>query len=140
MATRAGFVAWIRTNIGASETDLPDDSASITTAYDLSVVLCQGFELATTRTDIVDILTYNLAGHYLYMFGTESVLVAARNKFGLNVVGIVNSASDQGTSGGFALPDWVTKGGPFESELSKTPQGRLYLSVAGQLNSVILVV
>lgn len=139
MATRAGFVSFVRGQMGATATAVPDESASFDVAFDLAVTLCKGFELATSRADILDLLTYNMAGHYLYVFGTESVFSTGRATYGLNVVGLVNSASDQGTSGALVLPDWVTKAGPMESEFSKTPQGRMYLILAGQLGSVIMV-
>jgi hypothetical protein len=139
MADRAGFVTFIRSNMGLSSTALPDDSTSIDTAYNMAVLLCDGWNIVTTTAGILDLLTYQLAGHYLIMYGKETCFTGLRKTFGMDMVGILNSASDTGTAGGFVIPDWVTAGGVVESELAKTPYGRQYLMVAKQLNSVLLV-
>lgn len=140
MADRAGFVTFIRNNMGLNSTVLPDNSTSIDTAYNTAVLLCDGYDLVCATAGILDLLTYQLGGHYLIMYGQGSTFTGLRKTFGLDMVGILNSASDTGTAGGFVIPDWVTQGGVIESELSKTPYGRQYLMLAKTLNSVVLAV
>lgn len=139
MADRAGFLAFLRGQMGCSSATLPDSDPSIDYAFNTAVILCDGFILATQNQAILDMMIYNLSGHYLMVFGPASAFGALQKEYGLNVLGILNSAGDQGTSGGFSIPGWVTDAGPLESEIGKTPYGRQFLMLSRSLSHAVFV-
>lgn len=140
MADRAGFVAFIRGQMGCSSGTLPDDDASIDYAFSTAQTLCAGFELVIGTPSILDMLVYNLSGHYLIVYGPDESFASLRSKYGLNSVGIINAAGDQGTSGSMAVPGWVTDFGPMESEIGKTPYGRQFLILSRSLMHALMIV
>lgn len=95
------------------------------------------------------IAVYNLAGHFLVNMANDdpdaeppqeppNFWAALRSTLNLNSfnIGIINSASDQGTSAGQMIPDMVQKMSLFNLWLMQTPWGRTYLMLAGQWGTV----
>lgn len=86
---------------------------------------------------------YNLAADRLINFGVDvqgqTLLADARKKFDLLDlnVGVVNSASDQGTSGSYVIPEQMQTFTMNELQLMKTPFGRAYLSIAQSYGSTL---
>lgn len=68
----------------------------------------------------------------------QTYFFRARQTFKLNsfVPGVVNSAGDQGTSVGLVTPQWATNIDIAALDYSRTPWGRIYLSLAMRWGSL----
>lgn len=136
MATRDEFVEFIRDVMGIDETELPDNSPQITTAYNLSLSLNQSSESLYHSAIEFDTAVYNLGGHFLIEIGTTPSLLTFQSNFNVQSLGILTSAGNDATSSGKALPKWFTESGDaLTSQLAKTPFGRTFLAINSQLQS-----
>jgi hypothetical protein len=103
----------------------------------LAVALAEVNELINLASPLLYTkAVYNLAADRLINFGVDvpgqTLLADARKKFDLVAlnVGIVNSASDQGTSGSYVIPQQMQTFTMSDLQLMKTPFGRAYISIA----------
>jgi len=156
MATQGGFVEWIREIMGTTTAQLPDNSPYIGYAYEASIQLVNlqiaqvtGISPPNPKWTLYDLAVYNLGGDFLVQWASDPTGAPVfmdglpywaylRKAWGVNnfVAGVVNSASDQGTSETMLVPDFF-KGLTF-SDLQnlKTPYGRMYLSIAQRVGSL----
>ena len=94
---------------------------------------------------IYSLAVYNLGGHILCTIAQDdpnafppqeppTFWADLRDKLQMNVMsyGMVNSASDQGTSASQQIPNQIADLTLFGLDLLKTPWGRFYLMIAGQ--------
>jgi hypothetical protein len=97
---------------------------------------------------VYSVAVYNLGGHFLVNIALDlpgpppteppTFWSDLRKTLGLNSfsLGIINSASDQGTSAAQTLPDYVQNMSMFNMWLASTPWGRMYAMLAGQWGTV----
>lgn len=139
--TLAGFLSFLRASVAISTTVLPDNSDFIPLAFNYAenVTLSQLKEMPNVNATLPSIYAtavYNLATHILIETAQDQTgqtyFADARRAFGLNDAfgGLVNSASDQGTSASAVIPDWVQNMTLDEFSLIKTPYGRVYMRIA----------
>lgn len=149
--TLAGFILFIRDYMGISTALLPDDSVYIEAAYQvaLATVLKQMKKVcapSSPYTSIYGLAVYNLAGDRLINYAQdlpgsdvipgsdppEKFFAYTRRQwdiFGFTS-GVVQSSSDETTSGSFVVPkafEALTIG---DLQNIKTPWGRQYLAFA----------
>lgn len=138
MSTRAGFLAFIRYQMGISSVNLPDASTDIDTAYSLSLELTSDL-IQQGSTVLYDQAVYNLAGHYLIEFASDQVgstyFKDARTSFDINgfLPGVIQSSGDQGTSEAMLVPDFFKEFQMSDLDVMRTPWGRFYLGIAQKL-------
>lgn len=132
--TQAGFVDWIRTFMGVSTSDLPDNSIFITFAYDLALATVN--EALVAVPPIYVLAVYNLGGDFLVNWCQDvppsTFWVDLRTQYGTFAFapGVVTSSSDNGTSTSLtnleAMKDFTLA----NLQNLKTPYGRQYLAWA----------
>jgi hypothetical protein len=139
------FQAWVQYMMGVPAENMPDD-ATLEMAYDESLNLALD-DLATIpytpgSPSLYALAVYNLAGAILVDIVQDSdgstFWSDLRSKFNVTMFsfGIINSASDQGTSKGSIVPNFVQQMGPLDLWLYQTPWGRQYMMIAGAWGSV----
>jgi hypothetical protein len=136
---------WLPMVMGVPAADMPD-ATTLQSAYDTSLNLAlpelQLVPSQPTSPTVYAIAVYNLGGDVLAETAQDIVPSTywndLRKNLGVNdwSFGIINSASDQGTSQGMQLPDYVNGLTMFDLQLSKTPWGRRYLQIAGEWGAV----
>jgi len=138
-ATRAGFVAFIRSArivlpnrdvVTVDSTALPDNSTDITSSYDYA--LARVAEIIQAFNDIdYTRAVYNLAMHDLIFNSNAAIFDEV--KLALNLAfqktGFVQTTSDEGTSTGMALADYLPQQNAAMMELSKTQFGLQYIAI-----------
>lgn len=108
--------------------------------------------LGPSSPSIYALCVYNLGGHVLVNTAWDLTDPPAqpppdnaatywadlRRKFSLNTMslGIITSASDQGTSAGQQIPDMIKNMSLFNMWLLQTPWGRMYMMLAGQWGTI----
>lgn len=133
----SGFIEFVRTDIGITAAQVPDDSPSISLAYggavewvnpDIEVVMPLFYATAV----------YNLAASFLVNYGIESALADAREKLKLNdfTAGVIAGASDNATSAQRLVPDFFKDLSLADLQMLKDPWGRRYLMIAQQFGSL----
>lgn len=132
--TLADYLAFIRST-GITPAALPDASPSIQTSYDLAFATVNPY-FASVVPELYVVAGYNLGVDILYNIAQDtppSTFFAdarkAWNIYGF-VAGVVNSASDQGTSDGLVVPDFFSQLTFSDLQNLKTPWGRAYLALA----------
>lgn len=142
MATRATFLQFLR-DAGFSSASLPDNSPVI----DSSLAIAGEFvstRLAGYSQLIYDDATHNLAAHYLVERAPDqngrTDFADFRKTYQISspIIGVVTSASDNGTSASRQTPSFVQSLSQFESLLNKTPFGQRYLGYASQVYSGVI--
>lgn len=144
--TRAGFVEFIRSArivlpsreiVTVDSTELPDNSTDITNSYEYA--LARVAEIIQTFNDIdYTRAVYNLAMHDLIFNSTAEVFwpVQLALNLAFQKTGFVQTTSDEGTSTGLALADYLTKQNASMMELSKTQFGLQYIAIISLYSSL----
>lgn len=137
MISQSGFIEFVRTDMGITADQVPDDSASLSMAYNAALQWVND-GIAAVMPDLYGIAVYNLAGSFLVNYGTESVLSTLRQTLGLNNirVGVIDSASDNATSASRLVPDFFKTLSLADLQMLGDPWGRRYLMIAQQFGSL----
>jgi hypothetical protein len=148
-STLAGFSTWIRTGMSVPVDALADDSIYIPMAYWPAETLCNDWLYLVGNVEpspqqqntIRATAVYNLGGAILVQIAQDdpdldppwnTYWQDMRQRMGLNgfVSGVVQSASDQGTSTSYKVSSFFDNLTPTELQLMQSPWGRLYMSIA----------
>ena len=136
-----GFLAFVRGVMGLSPTTVPDASPSLAIAYAFALSFANPFaQFVDPQTYAY--LVYNLAADRLVRFALDlgdGVLTQLRQTLRLDSpapLGIVQGASDNGTSGSLMVPDALRNLTLSDLSYLQTPWGRLYLELAQQLGTI----
>lgn len=133
--TLAGFIQFIRNVMGISTADLPDSALSITYAYYVAVDIVD-VDIAIASSRIYTIMVYNLAADNLINYAQDQpgLTYFANLRTSLKITnfvpGIVQSASDAGTSDSLMVPDFFKTLTLQNLQNLKTTYGRTYLQYA----------
>lgn len=139
------FQAWVTNMMGVPASDMPDVT-TLQMAYDESLNLALS-DLATIpytagSPSLYALAVYNLAAAILVDIVQDTPPSTfwsdLRNRFNVTMFsfGIINSASDQGTSKGAIVPNFVQMMGPLDLWMYQTPWGRQYMMIAGAWGNV----
>ena len=151
--TMAGFQDWLYNVVGIPVEWLPIDSSVLTYAYDAALTIVNPI-FGCVPGSIYQIMVYNLATHYV-MFWAPDVTTSPpypyktidgvdygyfqwqRKQNNMNgfTTGIVQSASDNGTSTSMVVPDQAKNLTMSQLGLTTTPWGRTYLGLAQDWNT-----
>lgn len=133
----SGFIEFVRSDMGITPAQVPDDSPSITLAYGGAVewVNC---DIALVMPSFYSVAVYNLAASFLVNYGTEQILADTREKLKLNdfAAGVITGASDNATSAQRLVPDFFKDLSLADLQMLKDPWGRRYLMIAQQFGSL----
>lgn len=133
--TEADYLTFLRTTVGITTDALSDDNDAIGISYALSLETVNRF-FKSVAPALYVWAVYNLAAALLFDFAQDTppstFFADARKAWNINsfVAGVVNSASDNGTSAGTAIPAAFNELTLADLQLLKTPWGRNYLSIA----------
>lgn len=145
--TLAGFIEFIRLVMGISTASVPDDSPYIQLAYDTAIAIANLYLKAvpspSTSPSIYAQAVYNLGGDTLVNIGQDDpdapiykdglqFFAYMRKSFNLYgfVGGVIQSASDEGTSESMVVPDAIKGFTMANLQQLKTPWGRAYMAIA----------
>lgn len=133
----SGFIAFVRTDMGLTPEQVPDDSPSLALSYGGAEELVNQ-EISMVMPNQYAVAVYNLAASLLINYGTESVFSVLREKLNLNNlhVGVISSASDNGTSTNRLVPDFFKELSMADLQMLQDPWGRRYLMIAQQFGSL----
>lgn len=133
--TLAGFIVFIRTNMGIDDSVLPDDSIYIEQAYDIAKEIVNP-QIELYSSVLYTSAVYNLAGDNLLNFAQdqtgETFFAEVRKGYGINsfVAGVIQSSNDESTSESLLVPDFFKNLTLSNLQNLKTPYGRTYLQIA----------
>ena len=131
--TLAGFIAWSRVAMGIPTTAIADDAPGYAAAYQVAIAVVPT-DYAATEGAIYTLTVYNWAGSQLIQFQHDirgqSFFEDARRAFGVNsfVAGVVNSASDEGTSESLTIGKGLQNLSLMDMQRLKDPYGRQALA------------
>lgn len=145
----AGFIAFVRQQMGVSTAVLPDASMYLPWSY------YQALSLVNRQIRIIPIqylvAVYNLGGATLLNIAQDipdatpvagskppqAFFAYTRTRLNLNsfVTGIISSTSDEGTSESLVVPDQLKTLTIADLQLAKTPWGQTYLGIAQSVGS-----
>ena len=141
--TQAGFLLFVRNVMGISPLVLPDDSPALGWAFQIAMLfanpdlaLVATASNATPATSLYIQAVYNLAGDNLINYAPDqdgrTYFQDLRTNFGVSnfVAGVVQSASDNGTSDSFTVPESLKNLTLQNLQNLKTPWGRAYLAIS----------
>jgi uncharacterized protein YciU (UPF0263 family) len=138
--TLAGFIAFIRTNMGISTTILPDDSAVIPVAYAVALEIVNiGIQGASAL--IYQLAVYNLGGSNLINYAQDlpdapvyknkmkffAYVRAQWNTLGF-VSGVIQSSADESTSESLVVQEAAKNFTLMNLQQLKDPWGRQFLA------------
>lgn len=139
--TLAGFLLFLRNQAGVPTAALPDDSVYVTWAYDVAVEIVQQALQAASPT-VYMLAVYNLATSNLIHFAGDTApstyFADLRKKLDINgeVLGVLTSTSDEGTSVSVQAPDFVKNLSLSDLQYLEDPFGRQYVAFAQRYGSV----
>lgn len=143
--TLAGFIDFVRNNMGVPTSALPDDATGnywLQFAYEIALeIVNQQINIASCKMYVQAV--YNLGGDNLINFTPDvpncqenaeglcyfAALRKLYNTYGF-VSGVITSASDEGTSESMVVMDAAAKFTLANLQQLKTPWGRAYLAIA----------
>lgn len=143
--TLGGFLGFVRGVMGIDPLLLPDDSPALGWAFSVALMIVNPQlaliaspypSPAPVQTDLYSLAVYNLAGDNLINFAPDQTgrtyFADLRTQFKISnfAAGVVQSASDEGTSSTLAVPDALKALTIGQLQNLKTPYGRQYLSFA----------
>ncbi|MFA1285894.1 hypothetical protein ACDI96_24795 [Citrobacter telavivensis] len=133
----SGFIAFVRSEMGVTAEQVPDDSASFSQSYNGAIEWVNP-DIASVMPNLYTVAVYNLGASFLVNYGTESVLADFRNEYGLNnfTAGVITGASDNATSSQRLAPDFFKNLSLADLQMLKDPYGRRYLMIAEQFGSL----
>lgn len=139
--TLAGFIDFIRGVMGIDPLLLPDNSPAIEWAYANSLMIVNptlgivGIKSPIETTLYIEAV-YNLGGDNIINYAPDQPgrTYFAELRRSMNITsfaaGLVQSASDSGTSDSLAVPDSLKNLTISQLQNMKTPWGRRYLAIA----------
>jgi hypothetical protein len=144
--TLEGYIAWVRQIMGVPDTILPDDSIYLEMSYDISYNIVNRY-IWCANPGIFTIAVYNLGGDYLVNIAQDDPNLPPpdntywsnlRTTMNLNsfLPGLINQASDQGTSAGMQLLASMENLTLADLQNLKTPWGRVYMGIAQSVGSM----
>jgi hypothetical protein len=131
----AGFIAFIRSNMGINTTVLPDNSIYIEEAYNVAVELVNE-QINKCSNTLYTRAVYNLAADNLLNYAQDqsgqTFFSDVRTGYGINsfVAGVIQSSADESTSESMLVPDFFKHLTLSNLQNLKTPYGRAYLQIA----------
>lgn len=149
--TIAGYIAFIRNNMGITTDQLPDDSMFIPLTYNVALQLVNlllkvpslGVVYDKTQPSIYTLCVYNLAGDRLLNWAQDPVDAPiykndlpyfAYVRDGLNLTGlktgVIQSTNDLSTGGSYVVPEFFKNLTLADLSYLKTPYGQTYLMFA----------
>ena len=148
LPTQVGFLAWVYAVMGVPTAWLPDDSLSVTYAYNTATAIVNP-DFMTVPGPIYLQMVYNLAGHllatwapdvttsppYPYItvdgvpYGYFQYLRKQNNMLGF-VTGIVSASGDEGSNVSLVVPKQAENLTLSQLQLTTTIWGRTYLGYA----------
>lgn len=144
--TVAGFLSFIRLQMGISATVLPDDSVYIGWAYAVAVEIVN-LEISCISKLMYALAVYNLAGDNLVNYAQDNPdLTPPDNTFFADlrtawditgfVAGVIQSSADVTTSESLLVPDFMQGLTMADLQNLKTPYGRAYLAIAQRTGTI----
>lgn len=133
----SGFVGFVRSDMGITAEQVPDDSQSLSLAYGGAVEWVNQ-DIAIVMPSLYAVAVYNLAASFLINYGIENVFSALREKLNLNnfVAGVISASSDNSTSSQRLVPDFFKDLSLADLQMLQDPWGRRYLMIAQQFGSL----
>lgn len=131
----AGFIEFIRNNMGINSTILPDNSIYIGQAYLISKDIVNE-QIKLYSENLYSLAVYNLGGDNLLNYAQDidqsTFFADARVGYGINsfVAGVIQSSADESTSESMVTPDFFKTITLANLQNLKTPYGRTYLQIA----------
>lgn len=139
--TQAGYLTFIRDQMGITIAQLPDDSAWVAGTFNVSVAIVS-IDLCAIDPLIYTLSVYNLAGDRLLNYAPDqsgqTFFATARKDYKLNsfVAGVIQSAGDEATNESMLVPDFFKNITLMDLQNLKTPYGRTYLEFAQSLGTL----
>jgi hypothetical protein len=144
--TLAGYINWVRQIMGVPDVVLADDSIYLEMSYDIAYEIVNRYIWAV-NPGIFTVAVYNLAGDYLVNIAQDDPSLPPpdntywtdlRQSMQINsfIPGLINQASDQGTSAGMKLLSSMENLTVGDLQTLKTPWGRVYLGIAQSVGSM----
>ena len=133
----SGFIAFVRSDMGVTAEQVPDDSQSLSLAFGGAVEWVNR-DIEAVMPNLYTVAVYNLAASFLVNYGTESVFADFRSKFGLNDLkaGVITGAGDNATSAQRLVPEFFKDLSLADLQMLQDPWGRRYLMIAQQFGSL----
>lgn len=133
----SGFIAFVRSDMGVTAEQVPDDSQSLSLAFGGAVEWVNR-DIEAVMPNLYTVAVYNLASSFLVNYGTESVFADFRSKFGLNdfKAGVITGAGDNATSAQRLVPEFFKDLSLADLQMLQDPWGRRYLMIAQQFGSL----
>lgn len=133
----SGFIGFVRSDMGITAEQVPDDSQSLSLAYGGAVEWVNR-DIAIVMPSLYAVAVYNLAASFLINYGTENVFSGLREKLKLNnfVSGVISASSDNSTSSQRLVPDFFKDLSLADLQMLQDPWGRRYLMIAQQFGSL----
>lgn len=133
----SGFIGFVRSDMGITAEQVPDDSVSLSLAYGGAVEWVNQ-DIAVVMPSLYAVAVYNLAASFLINYGTENVFSGLREKLNLNnfVAGVISASSDNSTSSQRLVPDFFKDLSLADLQMLQDPWGRRYLMIAQQFGSL----
>ncbi|MGK0739983.1 hypothetical protein ACSFCX_06565 [Yokenella regensburgei] len=133
----SGFIEFVRTVLGVTAEQAPDDSPSFSQSYNAAIEWVNR-DIACVMPNLYSVAVYNLGASFLINYGTESVFADFRKEYGLNhfTAGVISGASDNATSSQRLVPDFFKNLSLADLQMLKDPYGRRYLMIAEQFGSL----
>jgi hypothetical protein len=142
MATYAGFLAFVRTQMQITTNDLPDNSPYVPAAYAAALEVVNQ-QIQQVSPLFYDLAVYNLGGsnivNYAQDYGGSSFFAKLREKWNINAwaAGVVQSTSDVSTSTGLLIPKFGEGLTLADLQHLKDPWGRAYLQIAQRYGPLV---
>jgi hypothetical protein len=144
--TLEGYINWVRQIMGVPVVVLADDSIYLEMSYDIAYEIVNRYIWAV-NPGIFTVAVYNLAGDYLVNIAQDDPALPPpdntywtdlRQSMQINsfIPGLINQASDQGTSAGMKLLASMENLTIGDLQALKTPWGRVYLGIAQSVGSM----
>lgn len=146
--TLAGFIAWAQTSMQITTAMLPSNSMWYPAAFNNAMRLVDKRWCSVSVATYTE-MVYNLGGSNLINFAQDPdnapifkdqlpFFEYYRQKYDIlgPVTGVIQSASDQGTSGGLVIPPVMQQLTLGDLQKLKDPWGRVYLSYAQEQGSL----
>lgn len=133
----SGFIAFVRSDMGVTAEQVPDDSQSLSLAFSGAVEWVNR-DIEAVVPNLYTVAVYNLAASFLVNYGIESVFADFRSKFGLNdfKAGVITGAGDNATSAQRLVPEFFKDLSLADLQMLQDPWGRRYLMIAQQFGSL----
>ncbi len=135
MPTIAGFIAFIRSQMGITALQLPDNSPDIVLAYDMAIEIVN-LTILQAAPNVYTIAVYNLGCDNLINYATDTppstLWSGLRAKYNIYsfVAGVIASSGDESTNQSLATPESLKELTLADLQNLKSPWGRQYLAIA----------